>query len=348
MQAATLQFGNWNGGLQFDVNYAGQGHRHGAAGRRHPLGAGRRARFDPFNLLRDKGPNSLDIRHTFNTQAWSRCRTIANRVLHHIINNNQVSLLVQVNSGTPVQIAGNTDLSDGTNSDRPVGVTRSSITLPGRKNVDARISRFINFGGRYKFEIQAEFKNIFDWEQVSGVQTIRGQRHDRRSDRVAADQQQRADSQQRRTAQVPARLQAVFLRNHAGSEDPASIRSTRLIRSLLSAVAAAVLAAATAARGHAGPRRSTSTRVRPGWASPCVNCRSRARCSHGHPDDENNGVLVALNRGRGLKTSLLTVTRGDGGQNEIGPELFQASASCGRKNWPVHRYGARIMLHARV
>lgn len=43
-----------------------------------------------------------------------------------------------------------------------------------------------------------------------------------------------------------------------------------------------------------------------------------------HPDDENNGVLVALNRGRGLKTALLTTTRGDGGQNEIGPELFQA------------------------
>lgn len=43
-----------------------------------------------------------------------------------------------------------------------------------------------------------------------------------------------------------------------------------------------------------------------------------------HPDDENNGVLVALGRGRGLKTALLTVTRGDGGQNEIGSELFQA------------------------
>ena len=43
-----------------------------------------------------------------------------------------------------------------------------------------------------------------------------------------------------------------------------------------------------------------------------------------HPDDEDNGLLVMLRRGRGLRTALLTVTRGDGGQNEIGPELFEA------------------------
>jgi LmbE family N-acetylglucosaminyl deacetylase len=43
-----------------------------------------------------------------------------------------------------------------------------------------------------------------------------------------------------------------------------------------------------------------------------------------HPDDEHNGVLVALSRGRGLRTALLTLTRGDGGQNAIGPELFEA------------------------
>jgi LmbE family N-acetylglucosaminyl deacetylase len=43
-----------------------------------------------------------------------------------------------------------------------------------------------------------------------------------------------------------------------------------------------------------------------------------------HPDDENNGVLVALSRGRGLRTGLMTLTRGDGGQNAIGPELFEA------------------------
>jgi LmbE family N-acetylglucosaminyl deacetylase len=43
-----------------------------------------------------------------------------------------------------------------------------------------------------------------------------------------------------------------------------------------------------------------------------------------HPDDEDNGLLVLMSRGRGHRTTLLTATRGDGGQNEIGPELFEA------------------------
>src|SRR3989304_4216113 len=43
-----------------------------------------------------------------------------------------------------------------------------------------------------------------------------------------------------------------------------------------------------------------------------------------HPDDEDNGLLVMMSRGRGLRTTLLSVTRGDGGQNQIGPELEEA------------------------
>src|SRR5437867_10255989 len=43
-----------------------------------------------------------------------------------------------------------------------------------------------------------------------------------------------------------------------------------------------------------------------------------------HPDDENNGLLVMLNRGQGYRTALATATRGNGGQNEIGAELFEA------------------------
>jgi LmbE family N-acetylglucosaminyl deacetylase len=43
-----------------------------------------------------------------------------------------------------------------------------------------------------------------------------------------------------------------------------------------------------------------------------------------HPDDEDNGLLAMLGRGQGMRTALVTLTRGDGGQNEIGPELGQA------------------------
>ena len=43
-----------------------------------------------------------------------------------------------------------------------------------------------------------------------------------------------------------------------------------------------------------------------------------------HPDDEDNGLLALLGHGQGMRVALVTATRGDGGQNEIGPELGQA------------------------
>src|ERR1051326_3323346 len=40
-----------------------------------------------------------------------------------------------------------------------------------------------------------------------------------------------------------------------------------------------------------------------------------------HPDDENTQLITYLTRGRGYRTGYLSITRGDGGQNEIGPEF---------------------------
>ncbi len=45
-----------------------------------------------------------------------------------------------------------------------------------------------------------------------------------------------------------------------------------------------------------------------------------------HPDDENNAMLAYFSHGKGFRTSLVTATHGEGGQNEIGPELFEALA----------------------
>src|SRR6266702_8172157 len=43
-----------------------------------------------------------------------------------------------------------------------------------------------------------------------------------------------------------------------------------------------------------------------------------------HPDDENSALLAWLSRGRGVRTAYLSATRGDGGQNLLGRELFEA------------------------
>ncbi|HEY6181950.1 MAG TPA: PIG-L family deacetylase [Terriglobales bacterium] len=41
-----------------------------------------------------------------------------------------------------------------------------------------------------------------------------------------------------------------------------------------------------------------------------------------HPDDEDGGMLTLEARGRGVSTILMTLTRGEGGQNKVGSSLF--------------------------
>ncbi len=60
-----------------------------------------------------------------------------------------------------------------------------------------------------------------------------------------------------------------------------------------------------------------------------------------HPDDEHNGLLVRLSRGLGVRTALLTLTRGEGGQNEIGIELNEALGVLRTEELAaVHRFDA--------
>ena len=43
-----------------------------------------------------------------------------------------------------------------------------------------------------------------------------------------------------------------------------------------------------------------------------------------HPDDENTRLIAWLANGKKVRTGNLSLTRGDGGQNLIGPELGDA------------------------
>jgi LmbE family N-acetylglucosaminyl deacetylase len=68
-----------------------------------------------------------------------------------------------------------------------------------------------------------------------------------------------------------------------------------------------------------------------------------------HPDDENNALHVYLSRGHGVRTILATATRGDGGQNEIGPELYDPLAVLRTEELEaMHRFDATEQYFTRA
>lgn len=68
-----------------------------------------------------------------------------------------------------------------------------------------------------------------------------------------------------------------------------------------------------------------------------------------HPDDENNALLAQMSEGLGLRAVLVTATRGDGGQNEIGPEIFDALAVLRTEElMSVHRFDGAEQFFTRA
>jgi hypothetical protein len=128
---------------------------------------------DPSNLKRDKGPNPLDMRHNFTGNViYTSSNHSSNPIVRHLLSGNEIGLLLQFNSGLPVNISANQDLNkDGTNSDRPLFVARNSLYLPARKNVDMRYTRWIPISGATRGEIIVELKNVFNTTQLSGINT---------------------------------------------------------------------------------------------------------------------------------------------------------------------------------
>src|SRR5262245_65763159 len=61
-----------------------------------------------------------------------------------------------------------------------------------------------------------------------------------------------------------------------------------------------------------------------------------------HPDDENSALVAWLARGQGVRTAYLSATRGEGGVNLIGRELFEALGVIRTEEL----YGARRLDHS--
>ena len=91
---------------------------------------------------------------------------------------------------------------------------------------------------------------------------------------------------------------------------------------------ALTLAGAVALLGSlgAGPEPLAPDKGATGTWQRLLKLQTTASAMHttAHPDDEHGGMLAWLSRGLGARVSLMTLTRGESGDNAIGPELFDA------------------------
>jgi hypothetical protein len=173
-KSMTLQFNRrFSKGLSFNLQYSlGKGLDNTPLLTQLTVQA-ESGRSDPTNLDRDLGPNPLDIRHSFNGNiVYTSENHSSNAVVRQLLSGNQIGVLLQINSGLPVNISAVGDLNgDGISSDRPNLVPRGALYLPVRRNVDLRYTRWIPLHGSTRAEIIAELKNVFNVEAMSGINT---------------------------------------------------------------------------------------------------------------------------------------------------------------------------------
>lgn len=128
---------------------------------------------DPSNLDRDKGVTPFNQTHTLALSTVLAPQVSGDGLGAALVNNNQLAIIVQANSGLPFNIRGNQDLNkDGLLNDRPNGIERNTGRLGRVFNLDLRYSRFLPLGGARKVEVLVEAKNLFNTRNVQGVNRV--------------------------------------------------------------------------------------------------------------------------------------------------------------------------------
>ncbi len=137
------------------------------------VGSGDDRVSDPTNLDREKGVTPFNQTHTLSVSAVLAPTKSGSGPGAALINNNQLGVILQANSGLPFNIRSNQDLNqDGVNNDRPLNVERNAGRLGRVLNLDLRYSRFIPLKDTMRGELFFEAKNLFNTQNISGVNRV--------------------------------------------------------------------------------------------------------------------------------------------------------------------------------
>src|SRR5262249_32485948 len=134
------------------------------------VGSGDDRVSDPTNLDRDKGVTPFNQTHTFSLSTVIAPTVPDTRAGAAFLNNNQLGVILQANSGLPFNIRAATDLNaDGVLNDRPNGLDRNAGRLGRVWYLDLRYSRFIPITNGQRAELFFEARNPFNPVTISSA-----------------------------------------------------------------------------------------------------------------------------------------------------------------------------------
>ena len=137
------------------------------------VGSGDDRVSDPSNLDRDKGVTPFNQTHTFAVSSVLAPSVSGSGLARHLLNNNQLGVILQANSGLPFNIRSNLDLNqDGVNNDRPLDIERNAgrlgrVVLPG-----SALLALHPVPRHAEGELFFEAKNLFNTENIAGVNRV--------------------------------------------------------------------------------------------------------------------------------------------------------------------------------
>jgi hypothetical protein len=137
------------------------------------VGSGDDRVSDPSSLDRDKGVTPFQQTHTLAVSTVVAPRVSGSGLGPALLNNNQLGIILQANSGLPFNIRAVSDLNqDGVTNDRPNGIERNVGRLGRVVNLDLRYSRFIALHDTQRIELFFEAKNLFNTTNIAGVNRV--------------------------------------------------------------------------------------------------------------------------------------------------------------------------------
>jgi hypothetical protein len=128
---------------------------------------------DPTSVDRDKGVTPFNQTHTFALSTVLAPQVASTHSAAWLLNNNQLGVIVQANSGLPFNLRSQLDLNaDGQANDRPNGVDRNAGGLGRVFYLDLRYSRFIPVHAAQRAELFFEAKNLFNTQNIAAVNRV--------------------------------------------------------------------------------------------------------------------------------------------------------------------------------